>query len=250
MGIGNAQLDVTNHPTPRELDAAVRLVAAHYSGPRGVWAYEAFDYINAAYFGGGLPTPAIQWGITAHGACLGQTTSSARPPVVTLHPSLLGGSEKVNPWGVSPALLGVAYAFDVLLHECIHVNVEYLLGGWRAVGESSHNNSQWIAEVNRLAPLLGLAGVVAGRSVSKREPVAEAPPTVRGKQPTKVVRGTVGNVPYGAVARFPHGIRAHLGDLAVYREDALPFTPSVEVGRRNVQLDVTGTGELAAGGGG
>jgi hypothetical protein len=49
------------------------------------------------------------------------------------------------------------------------------------------------------------------------------------------------------MATFPAGVRYHLGWLDVYREDTLPFTPSVGIGRRNMQLDVTGTGDLAAG---
>ncbi len=48
MSSGNVQLDVTNQPATAAVDAAVRLVARHYYGARGVWAYEAFDYINAA----------------------------------------------------------------------------------------------------------------------------------------------------------------------------------------------------------
>ena len=247
MGSGNAKLDVTNQPARSGVDAAVRLVAAHYHGPRGVWAYEAFDFINAAYFAGELPTPAISWAITPHGRCLGYTQPHPAAPLVVLHPSLLGGTGRRAPWGEDPALLGVRYAFDVLIHECIHVQVAHRLGGWQGHGDTSHNNPQWIGEVNRLAPRLGLAGVVAGRSVSRREPVAGAPPTVRGKPPTKVVRGTMGNVPYVAAATFPYGIRAHRGDLAVYRQDTLPFTPSVGIGRRNMQLDVTGTGDRAAG---
>jgi len=229
------------------VDAAVRLVAAHYHGPRGVWAYEAFDFINAAYFAGALPTSAISWALTPHGGCLGYTQPNPAAPLIVLHPSLLGGTERRAPWGEDPALLGVRYAFDVLIHECIHVQVAHGLGGWHGHGDTSHNNAQWIGEVNRLAPRLGLAGVVAGRSVSRREPVAGAPPTVRGKPPTKVVRGTVGNVPFRVVATFPVGLRAHRGDLAVYRQDTLPFTPSVGIGRRNMQLDVTEPGDLAAG---
>jgi len=231
-----------------DVDVAVRLVAAHYYGPRGVWAYEAFDFINAAYFGGQLPTPAIQWGLTPHGGCLGLTTSSARPPVVMLHSSLLGGTEKKNPWGVSPALLGVAYAFDTLIHECIHVSVEYCLGGSWGKGESSHANPLWIAEVDRLAPLVGLGGVQSGLNKPKRIPIEGAPLTKRGKQPTRVAGVSTGNVPFDAIARFPRGVRYHFGQLDVYREQYVPFTPSVGIGRRNIQLGVTEAGDLAAGG--
>jgi predicted SprT family Zn-dependent metalloprotease len=42
---------------------------------------------------------------------------------------------------------------DVLLHEMIHQRV-HQTGGWE--GENSHNNTQFVNEVNRIAKLLGL----------------------------------------------------------------------------------------------
>ncbi len=210
---------------PTELAAACRLIARHYDGAKGVWAYEAFDFINAAYFGGRLPTPLIRWTLTPHGRCLGFTRVAAAPEIA-LHPSLLGGTEKPNPWGVSPAELGVAYAFDTLVHECIHVENQCVQGGWHGTGDTSHNNPLWVGEVNRLAPLLGLAGVRAGTSGTKRVAV-EGAPTTRGKPPTKVARTTDGTVPFGAVAAFPAGVRRHLGLVGVYLRDELPFVPTV-----------------------
>ncbi len=210
---------------PTELAAACRLIARHYDGAKGVWAYEAFDFINAAYFGGRLPTPLIRWTLTPHGRCLGFTRVAAAPEIA-LHPSLLGGTEKPNPWGVSPAELGVAYAFDTLVHECIHVENQCVQGGWHGTGDTSHNNPLWLGEVNRLAPLLGLAGVRAGASVTRRVAVA-GEPTTRGKLPTKVARTTDGTVPFRAVATFPHGVRRHLGLVAAYLRDELPFVPTV-----------------------
>ena len=67
--------------TPREVINALRLVAQHFDGEHGVWAYDVFDAINASYFEGRLPTPKIQWALTAHGRCLGLTRSTARPVV-------------------------------------------------------------------------------------------------------------------------------------------------------------------------
>ena len=210
---------------PAELAAACRLIALHHDGAKGVWAYEAFDFINAAYFGGVLPTPLIRWALTPHGRCLGYTRVAAAPEIA-LHPSLLGGTEKPNPWGVSPAELGVAYAFDTLLHECIHVQNHWVQGGWHGTGATAHNNPLWVGEVNRLVPLLGFAGVRAGTSGTKRVPVA-GKPTTRGKPPTKVIRDTAGTVPFGAVAAFPSGVRRHLGLVGIYLRDELPFEPTV-----------------------
>jgi hypothetical protein len=207
--------------TANKLAESLRLVARHFDGPNGVWAYDAFDAIDAAFFAGELPMPKIQWAITPHGRCLGLTRMTDRP-VITLHPSLLGGSEKANPWGVDPAWLGMAYAFDVLLHESIHVAQHCLHGG--GVGPTSHNNTAWIAEVNRIAPLLGMGGVSAGRSRTKRVPIG-GQTTVTGKPATKVVRQSDGNLPHDAIARFPHAVRVLFGNAdRYYRGNTLPVT--------------------------
>jgi hypothetical protein len=210
-----------------DVDTALRLVARHYYGDAGVWTYQAFDWVNAELFDGALPTPLIQWGLTAHGACLGLTRSATdRGPVVTLHPSLFGGTERENPWQVNPAWLGARFAFDVLLHELIHVSVTYRLGGWRqAGGESSHNNPLWIAECNRIAPRIGLADITTGRSVVKRVVIpGELMPS--GRPRTKPTRVTEGNVPFPAVARFPSGVRSYLNSAAAYYTTASPPFPA------------------------
>ncbi len=209
------------YPTD-EVRSACRLIAQLYQGDSGLWAYEAFDYINATFFDHQLPQPLIQWAITPHGGCLGYTTPG-HAPVITLHPSLLRPHKKERPWGIDPALLGPRYAFDTLIHESIHVSVEYVLGG--ATGPTSHNNPQWISEVNRLAPLLGL-NIQAGQSVLKRVPI-EGKVTVTGKPQTRVQRGTTGNVPYTAVSRFPLGVREHLAQTDYYRQGGSPFPTSI-----------------------
>jgi hypothetical protein len=187
----------------------LRRIATSYDGPKGEWAYDAFEVINAKYFGGGLPYPKIQWALTAHGRCLGFTRSSSRPPVITLHPSLFAGTEKDDPWRIDPGWLGPTYAFDILTHELIHVSVEYLIG--RGKGTTSHNCEGWIGEVNRLIPLLGFDGVEAGKSTTAR---------VDGK----VKRITTGNVPFEpAVSTFPYGLRRHLGTADEhYRSNMCP----------------------------
>jgi hypothetical protein len=180
----------------------LREIAARYNGREGgVWAYDAFDDINAKYFGGELPTPKIQWALTAHGRCLGLTRMDIEAPIITLHPSILGGTEKANPWRRDPAWLGPAYAFDVLLHEMIHISVNYIVGTGQ--GTTSHNCEGWIGEVNRIAPLLGLDGIEAGKSTTAR---------VDGK----VKRITTGNIPFSAVSMFPYELREHLGTADQY----------------------------------
>jgi hypothetical protein len=206
----------------RALEDACRLVAGTFWREKGLWAYEAFEFMNAAYFAGRLPWPCIVWGLTAHGGCLGWTCARPEaPPVITLHPSLMGGTEKHNPWGIDAGYLGACFAFDALLHECIHVENCYLQGG--STGPTSHDCDEWLGEVNRIAPLLGLHGVRAAANRVRRVEV-EGPPTRRGKRPTRVVRRSDGNVPHCAVAEFPSGIRWALGmGDAYYRAGRSPL---------------------------
>ena len=203
--------------SPEALDAACRLIARAANQNLGVWAYQAFDYINATFFAGELPTPFLLWTVTEWGGCLGNTRTST-PAIVRLHPGLLGG-QKLGPgehpetktvWRIPYRWLGFPLAFDTLLHECIHISVAHRLGGAR--GKTSHNNPQWIAEVNRIAPTLGLA-ITAGRSKPMRVPI-EGQYTKTGKPATKVVRGSEGTVPFDAVSRFPYGVRKHLGQTS------------------------------------
>jgi hypothetical protein len=181
---------------------ACREVIAYAHRRRGVWVYQAFDWVNRTYFADELPVPLIQIAITPWGGCLGYTALRRDPeqgradheqaPVVTLHPSLWEAAPASSPglerqvWKIPARYLGPRFALDVLVHELMHVSVEYRLGG-RGGGTSSHNNPAWIAEVNRLAPLLGLPGVQAAMSKVRRE----------GK---RVRRWSDGNVPFGAWA--------------------------------------------------
>ena len=205
-----------------EIQDACRLVAETYYGATGVWLCDAFEAINRAYFGDALPYPHLTIEITPHSGCIAWCSSDPeRPPRIAIDPTLFGFRELENPWGLPTDWLGSQLAFDALLHECLHVSVNYLLGG--AVGPTSHNNPQWVAEVNRLAPLLGFSGILAGRQVPKRVPIP-GETTKRGKAKTKVKKVTEGNIPFPAVAAFPHGLRAHLGTAAEhYTAGKLPL---------------------------
>jgi len=217
-------------------DPIFREVAASRDGARGVWSYQAFDYLNGTYFDGQLPTPLILWTLTPYAGCIG-LTSAATPPFIALHPGLLsiaddqGGTKDKN-WSIPHAWLGVAYAYDVLLHECIHVSVHSHHEDGDACGpgwpqKTSHSNPHWLAEVNRLAAPLGL-DIVAGRNKLQRVPIEGEALGPRGKPPTRVVRTTTGNVSYGAVARFPNGVRTELGLTDWYERNALPFPHALE----------------------
>jgi hypothetical protein len=189
--------------------AMTEAVTALYYGRYGPLGYRLFEAVNLALFADALPWPLVAWGLTAHGACLGMTHLGAAP-IITLHPSILGGTEKRDPWGITPAWLGVLYALDVMIHECMHVAVHYLRGG-RQDGDSSHNNSAWVAEVTRLEPLLGFGGVEAGM---KR-------PTRVGKTIQRVETGTI---PFAAVTGFPQKLRQIRGTAeAYYGAKVLPF---------------------------
>jgi hypothetical protein len=136
-------------------------------------------------------------------------SDKSRPPIITLHPSLLGGSEKEDPWHISPHFLGPALAFDTILHECIHIHITHNLGGQD--GPTSHNCRRWIRQVNRIAPLLGLKGIHVGMSKTMRVPVEPPQYTARGNRVTRVVRRCAGAVPFRVGSGFPQAARTYLG---------------------------------------
>jgi hypothetical protein len=195
-----------------DMRAMTLAVAEHYQDARGLLGYAMFEAVHAQLFHNELPWPLVLWGLTPHGGCLGYTQSPlVCPPTITLHPSLLGGTEKENPWNKPSAWLGVLFALDTVIHECMHVAVHYARGPWQG-GESSHNNPLWIAEVNRLAPLLGFPDVVAAMSKPTREG-------------TKIVRRSKDStIPFRAVSTFPRSVRELHGKAdSYYTAKVLPF---------------------------
>ena len=194
-------------------------VVGHYQDQRGVLGYRLLEAVERHLFPDDtLPWPLVLWGLTAHGHCLAWTQSSTQhDPIILLHPSLLAPAfdptqnARTNPWGIQAAWCGVTMVLDVVIHELMHVAVNYCRGPWQG-GESSHNNPLWIAEVNRLAPLLGWPDVVA--AISK---------PVREKK--KVVRRSPGStIPFDATSRFPQAVRVFRGEAdAYYTARHLPF---------------------------
>ena len=210
----------------KDVEKACKLVAQTFYGEKGKWLYNAFEAINREFFDNAIPYPHIVIGLTAHGGCLGWCSSSHgnRSPNIVIHPSVFGGTGKPNPWGLEPEWLGKCFAFDILLHECIHASVHYRLGGYAGTGTSSHNNPKWISEVNRIAPLLGFKKLDAGMSKLQRVPVP-GEFTKRGKPVTVPKRVSQGNVPFKAITGFPESLRQHHRTAAhYYRKGRIPIT--------------------------
>lgn len=198
----------------KNIEESCKLVAETYYGEKGIWLYRAFEAINKELFDDALPYPHIVLALTPHGHCLASTLpADQRPPTIVIHPVLFGFLEKEKPWQIPKEWLGKRFVLDALIHECMHVSVHYRLGGY--TGESSHNNPQWVGEVNRLAPLLGFNRVEAAISKVSRVPI-EGEYTKTGKAKTKPQRTNTGNIPFEVVSTFPHSLRMHQKTAAQY----------------------------------
>lgn len=216
-----------NLTTQSELLATMRAVSRHYYGPLGTFAYDAYDHVNRSYYGGDLPVPMIQIGVTGYGACLGNTrTNDNAQPIIRLHPSTIvpataRKNEKIRPslFGYPRSALGLMFAYEVLLHELVHVAVDYLVG--RGRGDSSHNCEGWCSEVNRISPQIGISDATAMLTTVKRIPV-EGSFTKTGKPETKTAKVTGGNLNLGTISRWPHAMR----EDEYYTKEDPPFVLS------------------------
>ena len=222
---------VASSCTLQDIDIAVayRLAADHLYGKDGTFLYLAFDHINATYFDGVLPEALILWDITEWGRCLGWCRSPHDgPPIIKIHPSTVhprtfdciktsDGWLSIGPWRIPSAEIGYCYAYDVLLHECIHASVEYLRGGWmNSLGVTSnwtsHNNPVWVGECNRIGRLLGYHDIGIQMSKSKRVPN----PDPNGSK-TVVRRVNEGT---SKPEHFPHNLDTR---ACFHRKNQLPF---------------------------
>lgn len=131
--------------------------AAHaFYGELGTWAYDTWAELNTMYFEGrNLPGP-ITWELTPYGAANGLYWPEQNK--IHLHTKFLRTPDEVPK----------EQAYYVLLHEMIHQRIQQLYGDIRN-GGTSHNNKHWVAEVNRIAPLMGLdvkATIITQRRVN------------------------------------------------------------------------------------
>jgi hypothetical protein len=213
-----------------DLHHAYRLIAAHVYrfADLGRFAYAAFDWINATYFEGKLPETLLLWDLTDYGRCLGWCRSAADgPPIIKLHPATVQPRDRPNyrhahVWGYPLDWFGLCFAFDTLLHECVHASVNYLLGGWEGLpGVKSywtcHNNPLWVGELNRIAPRLGYAGDPFTMKTPQRVPIPGVF-TKTGKPRTRTARRQDGEAP--DFERFPHSLPCR---APFYLAGKLPF---------------------------
>lgn len=207
----NMQLQVTGRTTLQldfskqaELLSIMRQVAQHYYGALGTFYYDAFEHVSRQHFGGDLPVPLLQVAMTPYGRCIGYTLPrETKQPVIRMHSNLIKQ-------GVLSELLA---AYDVLLHECCHVAVHYLVGAGK--GNTSHNCEGWLELINRLSPEIGLQGVNAQATKAKRE----------GK---RVYKATAGNMTQRELGAWPYSLRLK-SDPGYYETAALPFALTLPV---------------------
>lgn len=167
------------------------------------WAYDEWERHNNAYFDGKLEVGPIFWGLTPYGNCIGNHAGWRN--TITLHQCLIE-------WSITwqGGLSGrERIASDVLLHEMIHQSVYQRLGhsgcpenDGKRNACSSHNNEHWAAEVNRIAPLLGLPATAAQVRQKRVKPDGEP-----GKG--KVTWYTpAGMMTRAELSSWPHSMRA------------------------------------------
>ena len=164
-------------------------VAALAHGPESLWLYESFDVINRTFFDGRVPFPVIQWNLTPYGHCVGQCRVKMNHiPVITIHPILLNDPRH-----------GEGSTIGTFIHEIIHVAQRFAeYQGTK--GDTSHNSTSWVSEVNRLSPAFGIPAfhrrfVVSG---GKRRPAINEP-TASAQMPDDFSQKALGRWPHASL---------------------------------------------------
>jgi hypothetical protein len=204
-------MELSVYTLDRELVDAIRVITRRQDmmGDLGRFADDAFDEINAHFFGNELPRPLILWELTPYGRSIG-LCHILRPtfPRIALHPILIHEPEPGTPL--------LSRAFWVMVHECIHLSNDFK--GLRS--RECHNDKPWIDEVNRIGEMLWPGHIRAERQKMIR---------IDGR----VTRGPCGNISRSDLASFPsfipvdvrlawmeqHGIWC-CGSLVAIEEDA------------------------------
>lgn len=176
---------VTCNMEARDLSRACREVASHFEGDVGVTLFDWYDAINTHFFEGRLPQAFILTSLTPYGGCIGLTKPNPHAqPIILIHPTLDTDERR----------------FYTLLHEAIHVNVRYNLRKDKGYGgKTSHSIPEWLAEVNRIAPMLGYTDIRIGENKVKRT------------SKTTIKRINTGTVPYECSYCFPQALEGATG---------------------------------------
>jgi hypothetical protein len=120
-------------------------------GNFGAWIFDEWNTLNNSFFYGENIAGVIIWGSTPQDRSLGYY--SPHENLIVLHKTLMRPVYPTTHLKWEPRHLNKRKVRDVLLHEMIHQRV-HQTGGWK--GENSHNNVQFVNEVNRIAKLLGI----------------------------------------------------------------------------------------------
>lgn len=167
-----------------------REVASHFNGDVGIALFDYYRAINYHFFDGALPPAFLLTALTAYGKCIGLTKPDLHyKPIILIHSMLK--TEKAR--------------FYIVLHEAIHVHVRYNLGVTSYGSKTSHTHPAWLAEVNRIAPMLGYTDITLGYNKVTR--VKDGTP-----------KGTLKRMPSGSVSsvctsNFPHPLEGETGQM-------------------------------------
>ena len=118
----------------------------------GGWLFDTWASLNIDYFESNLEPIAVIWGRIGRTCRLSHFDPGMGR--VTLHTSLLS---PLTTNGYQYQILDPRLAQDALLHAMMHQAIYQGLGhdGSARSRQTAHNNQAWIAEVKRIAPLLG-----------------------------------------------------------------------------------------------
>lgn len=131
--------------------AELKIEAIKAFGNFGAWVFDEWKKLNDTFFNGENIVGEIIWGSTPQDRSLGYYSPDKNR--IVLHKTLMRPVYPKIYLNWEPRHLNKRKVSDVLLHEMIHQRV-HQTGGW--IGETSHNNEQFVNEVNRIAKLLGI----------------------------------------------------------------------------------------------
>ena len=131
--------------------AELKIKAIKSFGNFGAWVFDEWKKLNDAFFYGENIVGEIIWGTTPQDRSLGYYSPAKN--LIVLHNTLMRPVYPTSNLKWELRHLNKRKVSDVLLHEMIHQRV-HQSGGWE--GENSHNNEQFVNEVNRIAKLLGI----------------------------------------------------------------------------------------------
>lgn len=120
-------------------------------GNFGAWVFDEWKKLNDTFFYGENIVGEIIWGSTPQDRSLGYYSPDEN--LIVLHKTLMRPVYPTSDLKWEFRHLNKRKARDVLLHEMIHQRI-HQIGGWE--GENSHNNRQFVNEVNRIAKLLNI----------------------------------------------------------------------------------------------